>query len=100
MSAAGRHAAGTARPSARAKLKYGRWPFIALSIFALLAALCGGLLRLGWSLPELQLGLYVAHGPLMVCSFIGTLISLERALDLGKIWSYGALMLSGAGAFA
>lgn len=106
MSAAGRpdaavkHAAGTARPSARAKLRYGRLPFLALSIFALLAALWGGLLRLGWNLPELQPGLYVAHGPLMVCGFLGTLISLERAVALGKSWSYGAPMLSGAGAFA
>jgi hypothetical protein len=93
-------AAGLARPSARAPLKYERLLLLALSILALLAALWAGLLRLGLSLPPIQPGLYVAHGPLMVCGFLGTLISLERAVALGKSWSYAAPISSGAGALA
>lgn len=84
----------------RAPLKYQRLPLLALSILALLAALWAGLLRLGWNLPVIQPGLYMAHGPLMVCGFLGTLISLERAVALGKGWSYAAPALSGAGALA
>jgi hypothetical protein len=93
---------GTRRafPPARSKSSYGRLPLLALSILALLAGLWAGLLRLGWSLPIMQPGLYAAHGPLMVCGFLGTLISLERAVALGESWSYAAPVLSGAGALA
>jgi hypothetical protein len=89
-----------ARSPAGARLKYERLPLLAVSIFALVAALWAGLLRLGWSVPAIQPGLYVAHGPLMVCGFLGTLISLERAIALGEGWSYAAPALSGAGALA
>jgi hypothetical protein len=37
----------------------------------------------------LAAGLYIGHGPLMVCGFLGTLISLERAVALDA-WSYAA----------
>jgi len=90
--------AGTDQPAARAPLKYRRLPLLALSMVALLAALWAGLVRLGWELPEIQPGLSLAHGPLMVCGFLGTLISLERAVALGEGWSYSAPILSGAGA--
>lgn len=36
----------------------------------------------------------------MVCGFLGTLISLERAVALGQGSSYAAPVLSGAGALA
>ncbi len=36
----------------------------------------------------------------MVCGFLGTLISLERAVALGRGWSYAAPASSGVGAFA
>jgi len=91
---------GVGEPRAPATLKYERLPLLVVSILALLAALWAGLLRLGWGLPAIQPGLYVAHGPLMVCGFLGTLISLERAVALGKGWSYAAPTLSGAGALA
>ena len=90
--------ASTGQPSARAALKYRRLPLLALSMVALLAALWAGLVRVGWELPEIQSGLSLAHGPLMVCGFLGTLISLERAVALGEAWSYSAPILSGAGA--
>lgn len=78
-------------------------PFMLLAVIALLAALWAGLLRLGWVLPPLRPTLPMAHGPLMVCGFLGTLISLERAvglsaLDPGKRWTYAAPGLAGLGA--
>jgi len=88
-------------PSIRQALPpHFRAPLLGLSMLALLAALWAGLLRLGLRLPALQPGLYLAHGPLMVSGFLGTLISLERAVALDKRWSYAAPLLSGAGALA
>jgi hypothetical protein len=75
-----------------------RLPFIALAMLALLAALWAGLVRLGWGLPPLLLPLPEAHGPLMVSGFVGTVISLERAVAVGKRWTYTAPALSGVGA--
>jgi hypothetical protein len=91
---------GAAHPSAPVMVERARLALLALSMLALLAALWAGLWRLGWSLPAIQPGLYVGHGPLMVCGFLGTLISLERAVALGHGWSYAAPALSGAGALA
>ena len=72
---------------------------MALGVAALLAALAGGLVRLGWPLPILPaLGLF--HGPLMVAGFLGTVIGLERAVALGRAWAYGAPIGSGLGALA
>jgi hypothetical protein len=57
-----------------------------LTALALLAGLWAGLLRLGWQLPPLLLQLPAQHGPLMVSGFLGTLISLERAVaTLGRL---------------
>ena len=82
--------AGPARTAARTWVKYARLPLLALAMFSLVAALWAGLLRLGLGLPAIQSGLYAAHGPLMVSGFLGTLISLERAVALGEGWAYGA----------
>jgi hypothetical protein len=71
-------------------------PFVAFSLLALLAALWAGLLRLGWAIPAFP-GLVVAHGPLMVCGFLGTLIPLERAVAIRKKWMFAAPILTAAG---
>lgn len=71
-------------------------PLIALSILALLVAMWAGLLRLGWSLPAFP-GLSSAHGPLMVCGFLGTLIPLERAVAIRRKWMFAAPILTAAG---
>jgi hypothetical protein len=77
-------------------------PLILLAVLALLTALWAGLLRLGWALPVLRPTLPMAHGPLMVCGFLGTLVSLERAVGLsalgGRRWTYAAPALTGLGA--
>lgn len=71
-------------------------PFLAFSILALLAALWAGLLRLGWLLPAIP-KLIMAHGPLMVCGFLGTLIPLERAVAIRKKWMFSAPILTALG---
>jgi hypothetical protein len=71
-------------------------PFVALSLLALLLAMWAGLLRLGWSLPAFT-GLAMAHGPLMVSGFLGTLISLERAVAIRSKWMFSAPILTALG---
>ncbi len=65
-----------------------RFPLVALGLFALLAALWGGLIRQGWGFPPIAPVLTDIHGPLMVSGFLGTLISLERAAALRVRWAY------------
>lgn len=77
-----------------------RIPMLLLAILGLLAAMWAGLLRLGWNWPVLQPTLPMAHGPLMVGGFLGTVIGLERAVGLGKRWAYGAPILTALGAVA
>jgi hypothetical protein len=75
-----------------------RMPLLALAMLAFLSALWAGLLRIGWAVPALAPGLALAHGPLMVAGFLGTLISLERAVALDRRWAYLAPLLHGLGA--
>lgn len=77
-----------------------RFPLMALGLLALLAALWAGLVRLGWALPPLRPTLPVAHGPLMISGFLGTVIALERAVALRHRWTYVAPALTGLGALA
>ena len=77
-----------------------RFPLMAMAMVALLAALWGGLLRLGWDWPIMRPTLPVAHGPLMISGFLGTLIGLERAVALGQRWTYAGPTLTGLGALA
>ncbi|MET9340798.1 hypothetical protein [Nonomuraea sp. NPDC003804] len=64
----------------------------------MLAGLYGGLALL---LPEVPVPEALAreHGPLMALGFLGTLISLERAVALRRSWGYLAPGLSALGAF-
>jgi len=74
-----------------------------LLVLALVSMACGawlGLVRLGWNLPLPWQDQLIAHGPLMVCGFLGTLISLERAVALGARWGYAAPVLVATGAVA
>lgn len=79
------------------KLNHFPLPFLALAILALLAALWAGLVRLGWQLPALTPSLTMAHGPLMISGFLGTLITLERAVALKQKWMYLPPLLAGLG---
>ncbi len=75
-----------------------RVPLVAVGIFALLAAMWGGLLRLGWNFPPLAPVLTSIHGPLIVSGFLGTLISMERAVALRARWVYAAPVFTALGA--
>jgi hypothetical protein len=77
-----------------------RYLLLFVSILFLLLALMAGLMRLGWNLAWLQSVVVLDHGPLMVCGFLGTLISLERAVALGRWWGYIAPALAGLGSLA
>lgn len=68
------------------------------AVVSLFAGMWAGLLRLGWVLPTGGLNLPADHGPLMVSGFLGTLISLERAVAIGATWAYAAPVLTVAGA--
>lgn len=77
-----------------------RLPLAALGMLALLAGLWAGLIRIGWPLPPMQPALPLAHGPLMVSGFLGTLIGLERAVALGRPGAYAVPLMSGLGGLA
>jgi hypothetical protein len=72
-------------------------PLMLMGMLSLLAAFAGGLMRLGWGIPPAFVNLSVLHGPLMISGFLGTLISLERAVALKHRWTYLAPLLTGAG---
>ena len=71
-------------------------PLLAGAMALLVLGLWGGLMRMGWAFPAPIADLGLLHGPLMVGGFLGTLIGLERAVALGRWWSYvspiGALL--------
>lgn len=67
---------------------------------SLLAGLDAGLLLLGVPAPVGSGRLPDVHGVLMVLGFLGTLISLERAVALRQGWAYAAPALLGAGGLA
>lgn len=84
------------KPKAWAGLN--RLPLLALAILLLFSALWAGLIRLGWTWPVLLPSLPMAHGPLMINGFLGTLIGLERAVALQVRWAYAAPLLTATGA--
>jgi hypothetical protein len=74
-----------------------RIPFMAISLMILLIAAWAGLSRLGWAIPALPRSITYTHGVLMIGGFLGTLISLERAVALRLRTAYLAPLLSGVG---
>lgn len=65
-----------------------RIPMLMAGFISLALGIGSGLLRLGWNFPLPSANLVVFHGPLMVCGFLGTVISLERAVAIGQRWAY------------
>jgi len=74
----------------------GRILLLALAVAALVSGVLGGLARLGVPL-EIAAGA-AHHGALMTGGFLGTLISLERAIALGEPAAYAAPLAAGSGA--
>jgi hypothetical protein len=77
-----------------------RLPVLVLGVLSLLAGLWGGLLLLGLPLPTLRAATAADHGPLMALGFLGTVISLERAVALRRRWAFAAPATAGAGGVA
>ena len=73
---------------------------LAIAALAMLLGLWTGLTRLGVDLPGGMPALAEFHAALMISGFLGTVISLERAVALGRGWAYGAPALSCLGTLA
>lgn len=56
-----------------------------------------GLLRLGWIVLFPTADFQAYHGALMVCGFLGTLISLERVVAAGNFWAFLGPLCSATG---
>lgn len=83
---------GTALPAAG--LHWRRLPLLLLGGLALGTGLWAGLARLGVSQAPLS---PLAHGPLMVSGFLGTVIALERAVAARVSWAYLGPLCCGLG---
>jgi hypothetical protein len=66
-------------------------PLLFVALLALVAGMWAGLIRLGWNWPSLRPQFPMAHGPLMIGGFLGTLIGLERAVALRSLVPRGWL---------
>lgn len=69
-------------------------PFVLIS---LALGVLAGLFRMGWILPVEAVVLQ--HGAIMIGSFLGTLIILERVVALKQNWMYGIPIVSGISIF-
>jgi hypothetical protein len=88
------NAPGARRPA------WARLPLLVLGFVALFAGLGAGLARLGWTMPDVATAAAAWHGPLMICGFFGVVISIERAVAIGRLWAYAAPLLAGLGTAA
>lgn len=74
-----------------------------LALPAVASLVCGvlsGLARLGLPMPDLIERLTGLHGALMIVGFFGTVIGLERAVALGRLWPFAAPLFSGLAGLA
>ena len=85
------------RRAAARRPAFERLPLLLLGFVALAAGTGAGLARLAWPMPAAVAQAAAWHGPLMVCGFFGVVISLERAVALGRAWAYAAPLLAGLG---
>jgi len=74
-----------------------RAPLLLLAFISLVCATAGGLVRIGVLEGLAPASAIAWHGALMVSGFFGTLISLERAVAIGRPWAYAAPLACGAG---
>jgi len=84
----------------RRGVAWWRLPLLLFALVALVAGVGAGLARLAWPMPAPLAGAAALHGPLLVCGFFGTVISLERAVAVGHRWAYAAPLACGLGTAA
>lgn len=77
-----------------------RLPLLVLGMLSLLAGVLAGLARLGWVTPQITAAAASGHGVLMISAFLGTVISLERAVALARGWAYLAPLVAGLSGLA
>ncbi|MEP7181636.1 MAG: hypothetical protein ABI886_05570 [Betaproteobacteria bacterium] len=77
-----------------------RLPLLILGFAGLVVGVGAGLARLGVPMPDFAATAAALHGPLMVCGFFGVVISLERAVAIGRTWAYAAPFFAGLGTLA
>jgi len=65
---------------------------------SLVTAIWFGIQRSGVALPLYSPAFVLSHGQLMFGGFFGTIIGLERAVVVKRIWGYLAPLMTGAGA--
>ena len=93
----------TAHAEAVRPRPWRRAPLLALAVVALVAGVCGGLLRAGVALPgppDVLGTAATAHAVLMLTGFLGTLIAIERAVAMRIAAAWWAPLASGAGTLA
>lgn len=73
---------------------------LVLAMLALAVGVLAGLARLAVEVPVLAANQAGGHGALMIAAFLGAVISLERAVALGRGWSYLAPLGAGLGGLA
>lgn len=72
-----------------------RLPLLAMGMLSLLGGVLSGLARLAWDVPNIAAAQAGMHAALMIGAFFGTVISLERAVALGRGWTYLAPAAAG-----
>ncbi|MCX7169942.1 MAG: hypothetical protein NTY41_06495 [Proteobacteria bacterium] len=80
-----------------------RLPIIFLGMLSLIVGVLAGLARLAVDVPTSAATQAGNHGALMIAAFLGTVISLERAVALAsahRIWPYLAPLCAGLGGLA
>ncbi|HRP28372.1 MAG TPA: hypothetical protein PLG77_08090 [Burkholderiaceae bacterium] len=72
-----------------------RVPLLILGFIALFTGVGAGLARLAWPMPLIVAAAAPLHGLLMVSGFFGVVISLERAVAIGRLWAYAGPLAAG-----
>jgi hypothetical protein len=77
-----------------------RVPLLVAGFLSLGFGIAAGLARLGFGIELPSPALTTLHGPLMGGAFLGTVISLERAVALDAPWAYAAPLAAGCAGLA
>lgn len=77
-----------------------RLPILFFGVIALIVGVLAGLARLAVTVPAAAASQAGVHGALMIAAFLGTVISLERAVALARNWAYLAPLGAGLGGLA